>query len=37
MALVAALLAGVLISTRDSREMAEAAKAGEASPAPVAA
>jgi len=37
MALVAALLAGVLISTRDSREMAEAARAGEASPAPIAA
>jgi EmrB/QacA subfamily drug resistance transporter len=37
MALVAALLAGVLISTRDSREMAEAAKAGEAAPAPAAA
>ena len=37
MAIVAALLAAVLISTRDSREMAEVARRGEASPAPIAA
>jgi EmrB/QacA subfamily drug resistance transporter len=37
MAIVAALLAAVLISTRDSREMAEAAQTGEPAPAPIAA
>jgi EmrB/QacA subfamily drug resistance transporter len=37
MAVVAALLAAVLISTRDSREMAEAARSGEPAPAPIAA
>jgi EmrB/QacA subfamily drug resistance transporter len=36
MAVVAALLAAVLISTRDSREMAEAARSGEPAPAPIA-
>ena len=36
-ALVGALLAAVLISTRDSREMAEAARSGEATPAAIAA
>jgi sugar phosphate permease len=36
-AIVGALLALVLISTQDSREMAEAARAGEAAPGPVAA
>jgi MFS family permease len=35
MAIVAALLAAVLISTRDSREMAEAARASEAAPAAI--
>jgi hypothetical protein len=37
MALLGALLAAVLISSRDSREHAEAARAGETSAAPAAA
>jgi hypothetical protein len=37
MAILAALLAAVLISSKDSREHAEAARRGEAAPAPAAA